>query len=94
MNSQAGILKSDWAFGHGQELVEATLDYVSARHRTMVVDEERVDWWVSVLERNADKIARRRRDAASHTTLPLGNDPPAAVSVLHGSILDRVGQKS
>lgn len=70
VNNQVGILKSDWAFGHGEELVEATLDYVAAHHRTMIVDEVRVVWWASVLEVNAGKIARRRRDA----TLPVGDD--------------------
>ncbi len=80
VNNQVGILKSDWAFGHGEELVEATLDYVAAHHRTMIVDEERVDWWASVLEVNAGKIARRRRDAASHTTLPLREVTPSFLS--------------
>ncbi len=92
VNNQVGILKSDWAFGHGEELVEATLDYVAAHHRTMTVDEERVDWWVSVLENNADKIARRRRDAMSHTTLPVGDGPPPAKTVSHGSDPDHVRQ--
>lgn len=84
VNNQVGILKSDWAFSHGEELVEATLDYVAAHNRTMTVDEERVEWWLSVLEGNADKIARRRRDAASHTTLRVGDNQPTTDSISEG----------
>lgn len=83
-NDQVGILKSDWTFGHGEKLVEATLDYVAAHHRTMAVDEQRVDWWLSVLEDNADKVARRRGDAASYKTLLMGQASPGASVVPTG----------
>ncbi|OAM79651.1 hypothetical protein [Devosia elaeis] len=92
--NQLGILQCDWTESHGADLVAATMEYVAANQRHMTVNEKDVDWWTSVLEVNASKIARRRRDAASHTTLPECANPPAAAGVPHGSVPDHVGQKS
>lgn len=74
--AQIEILNGDWSVSHSAELVTGTLEYVEANHRHMQVDPAGVDFWVNALEDNADKIARRRRDAASRTTLPVGDDRP------------------
>lgn len=92
-DDQIGILKSDWTYSHGDELVAATLEYVAAHYRRMPVDEWGVDFWISVLEDNAGKM-KRRRAAASHTTLPMGDSPPLGENVSHGSNPDHVGRKS
>lgn len=73
---QIEILKGDWTWTHGAEFVAGTMEYVAANHRHMQVDTEGVDIWVSILEESAGQLAIRRRYAASHTSLPVGDDRP------------------
>ncbi|MBN9335997.1 MAG: hypothetical protein J0I64_21270, partial [Devosia sp.] len=90
---QIEIFKGDWTWTHGAELVAGTMDYVAANHRHMRVDTEGVDIWVSILEESAGQLARRRSYAeVSHTTLPVGDGPPPAKTVSHGSDPDHVRQ--
>lgn len=89
---QIEILKGDWTWTHGAEFVAGTMEYVAANHRHMRVDTEGVDIWVSILEESASQLAHRRRYAASHTTLPVGDHPPHAETVPYGSNPDHVRQ--
>ncbi|MFD1941454.1 hypothetical protein [Paradevosia shaoguanensis] len=86
---QIEILKGDWTWTHGAELVAGTVEYVAANHRHMRVDTEGVNIWVSVLEDSA-----ARRHPTSHTTLPVGDNTPSTATVSHGSIPDHVGQNT
>lgn len=91
---QVEILKGDWTVTHSAKLVAGTLQYVEANFRQMRIDPGGVNFWVDALEDNAGKIARRRRHAASHTTLPMGDSAPLAENISHGSNPDHVGRRS
>ncbi|MBJ6987276.1 hypothetical protein [Devosia sp. MC521] len=88
---QIGIMQCDWNESHGADLVVATMDYVKAHFRHMRVDKAGVEYWMATLDDLAGKV-HRRRAAASHTTLPMGDSPPSVETVSHGSVRDRVRQ--
>lgn len=90
--NQLGILQCDWTESHGADLVAATMEYVAANHRHMTVDADGVEYWMTVLEELADKV-NRRRAYESHMILPVGDSPPPAASVPHGSVRDHVERK-
>lgn len=91
---QIEILKGDWTWTHGAELVAGTMEYVTANHRHMRVDTEGVDIWVNVLEESAGHIVSHHRYAASHMTLPIGDGPPRPETLPHGSNADHAGQNT
>lgn len=87
-----GWHREDWESEHGTEIVADTIDYAEAHWRHVTVDEARLDRLMDNVSIWAHKRIMRRWRGLSHTTLPVGDDPPGTETVSHGSDGFSLGQ--